>query len=140
MANNTSMTTDTNNRRAGLSRRDGADAEKIQQRRTAAPPVDIYENADELLVIADMPGVAQDAISISLDKMELTIDGRRTPENGAGSYLAAEGESLDYRRSFLLPQGIDADKIAAELRHGVLRVRLPKSAALKPRQIEVKAS
>jgi HSP20 family molecular chaperone IbpA len=112
--------------------------EKFEQRPTTAPLVDIYENADELLVVADMPGVAKDKIAINFDKGQLTIEGRRSPATGSG-LLAAEYRPLDFHRTFLVPQGIDTDKIAAELQHGVLRVHLPKSPSLKPRQIAVKA-
>lgn len=112
--------------------------EKIEQRPTTAPLVDIYENADELLVVADMPGVANDKVTINFDKGQLTIEGRRGETTGSG-LIAAEYRPLDFSRTFLVPQGIDTDKIEAELQHGVLRVHLPKSAALKPRQIQVKA-
>jgi HSP20 family molecular chaperone IbpA len=118
--------------------REGDAAEKMEQRPTTAPLVDIFENNDELLVVADMPGVAKDNVSINFDKGQLTIEGRRSATTGSG-LLAAEFRPLDYHRTFLVPQGIDTDKIAAELQHGVLRVHLPKSAALKPRQIAIKA-
>jgi len=113
--------------------------ERTQAKRTATPPVDIYENAEELLLVIDMPGVDQDGVAVNLEKRELVIEGKRARAAGENNPLVVEGEGLDYRRSFLLPQGIDAEKIAAELRQGVLRVRVPKAAAVKPRQIQVKA-
>jgi|SRR5688572_25230395 HSP20 family protein len=128
------MSTDTN-----LRKRPDDSAEKMQERPTTAPLVDIYENADELLVVADMPGVAKDQMSIHFDKGQLTIEGRRTRSTTEG-LLAAEYRTLDFHRQFLVPQGIDTDKIAAELERGVLRVHLPKSAALKPRQIAIKTA
>jgi HSP20 family molecular chaperone IbpA len=112
--------------------------EKLEQRPTTAPFVDIYENNDELLVVADLPGVAKDKMTINFDKGQLTIEGRRAATTGSG-LLAAEYRPVDFHRTFLVPQGIDTDKISAELQHGVLRVHLPKSASLKPRQIAVKA-
>jgi len=113
--------------------------EKMQASRAWAPPVDIYENADELLLVTDMPGVSQEGVTVNLEKRELLIEGRRTRgETGEENPVAREREALDYRRSFVLPQGIDAEKISAELRQGVLRVRVPKAAAVKPRQIQVK--
>jgi len=127
MSNDTSMQTRANDA-----------PEKLEQRPTTAPLVDIYENSDELLVVADLPGVAKDKMTINFDKGQLTIEGRRTPATGSG-LLAAEYRPLDFYRTFLVPQGIDTDKITAELQHGVLRVHLPKSASLKPRQIAVKA-
>jgi HSP20 family protein len=114
-----------------LRKRNESAPEKMPQRRTVAPPVDVFENKDELLILADLPGVAQDDVVVNLDKNQLTIEGR-CPS-------AADEDAFDYRRSFVVPQGIDADKIAANLTSGVLRLHLPKAAALKPRQIQVKA-
>ena len=74
---------------------------------------------------------AQDDVIVNLDKNQLTIEGRRP--NGT------DEDAFDYRRSFVVPQGIDADKIAANHKDGVLRLKLPKAAALRPRQIQVKA-
>jgi HSP20 family molecular chaperone IbpA len=106
--------------------------EKMAERPTFAPPVDIFENKDEVLILADVPGVTTESLSIHLDRDQLTIDARRP--------AAASGEeAFDYRRSFVVPHGIDADKIAAHLQNGVLRVTLPKPERIKPRQIEVKA-
>jgi HSP20 family protein len=110
----------------------GNNPEKLAQRATALPPVDIYENKDELLIVADLPGVAKDDLHIHFDKGQLRLEG------GVREF-AADEEPFDYRRTFVVPQGIDAEKISAQLLHGVLRVTMPKPAALKPRQIEVKA-
>jgi len=112
--------------------------EKTQQRRAVMPPVDIYENADEVLVMADLPGIGKDSLAIHLDKGQLTIEGTRR-ESSEGNGLAVEFGTTDYRRSFVLPPGIQSDGITAELNQGVLRVHLPKSAAQKPRQIQVNA-
>jgi HSP20 family molecular chaperone IbpA len=107
--------------------------EKMQQRPTLTPTVDIYENNDEVLILADLPGVAKADLAVHLEKGKLTIDGKRPPGGEPGA------EAFDYRRTFAVPQGIDAEKIVAGLTGGVLRLHLPKSAALKPRQIEIKA-
>ncbi|WP_410971859.1 Hsp20/alpha crystallin family protein, partial [Salmonella sp. SAL4445] len=90
-------------------------------RRTTTPAVDIYENKDEVLIVADLPGVSPDGIGIQFQKDELTIEGRRSsfPE---GSPLAAEFRPLDFQRTFVVPQGIQADGITAEMAHGVLKV------------------
>jgi len=119
-----------------LTNRDQSVPEKIQQRPAISPAVDIYENAEEVLVIADLPGVAQNSLSIRLEKGELTLEGRRS--EAAESVTPANVP--DYRRSFLVPQGIDAERIAAKLQGGVLRVHLPKHASLKPRQIPITTS
>src|SRR5262245_41861417 len=111
--------------------------EQTRERPMVAPPVDIFENADELLVLADVPGAAQDTITIDLNKGQLTLTARRVEPQGGTAASRAWG-AFDYYRTFLVPPGIDAEKIPAELSNGVLSVRLPKSAALKPRRIEVK--
>jgi HSP20 family protein len=120
-----------------LSRRQNGSAELVQQREAVAPPVDVYENGDELLLIADVPGAVHDGIDVQLEKGQLTIHAKRVDET-AGILVAAEYRSRDYFRVFSVPQGIDASKIDAQLTAGVLRLRLPKSESLKSRRIEVK--
>jgi HSP20 family protein len=111
--------------------------EAVQQREAIAPVVDVYENVDELLLLVDVPGAANDGIDVQLDKGQLTIMAKRG-EDTPGSLLAAEYRSCDYLRVFSVPQGIDPSKIDAQLSGGVLRLRLPKSESVKPRRIEVK--
>jgi len=103
--------------------------EKLQQRPTVTPAVDVFENKEELLVFADVPGVEKDDVTVNLEKNQLSLRAKRT----------VNGQAFDYARTFVVPQGIDAEQISAELKLGVLALRLPKSAALKPRQIAVKA-
>src|SRR5262245_50583743 len=114
------------NTSAQMQTREGSYPEKAQERRAVLPPVDIYENAEEVLVMADLPGIGKDSLTIHLDKGQLTIEGRRK-NAGEGNELAVEFGATDYRRSFVLPPGIQSDGITAELTHGVLRVHLPKS-------------
>lgn len=113
--------------------------ERVQQRDSLPPRVDVFESANELLVFADVPGVAKDAVTIHVDKGQLTLEARRGAREH-GSAILAEHRPLDYYRVFAVPQGIDASKIEAELSAGVLRVKLPKLDSLKPRKIEIKAS
>lgn len=112
-------------------------AEAMQQRPFVAPLCDIYENESEVLLVADLPGVGSDGLELSFDKGQLTLEARRRAETARP--VAAEFRPVDYRRTFVLPDGIDASKIAAELEAGVLRVHLPKAAPLRPRRIEVRA-
>jgi HSP20 family protein len=107
-------------------------------RPTQSPPVDVYENPDELLLVADMPGVTPDDVAIHLDQDELTIESHRKAALD-GKVIGSEVVLLDYRRSFTVPHGLDADKIRAEFSNGVLSLHLPKSPAIKPRQIQVRA-
>jgi HSP20 family molecular chaperone IbpA len=112
--------------------------ELVQQRQWRAPYVDIYENKDELLLIADIPGVETDKLKIQLDKNELTIEALRLPSQHK-NVLVSEFIGHDYRRTFVVPPGIDGQKIKAETKHGVLQLHLPKSETAKPKTIPVKA-
>jgi HSP20 family molecular chaperone IbpA len=112
--------------------------ELVQQRNWQSPPFDIYENEEELLLIADLPGVKTDHLKIHMNNNELTIEGLRTAVKH-DHVLAQESEVRDYRRTFVVPPGIDEERIKAETKYGVLRLHLPKSEAVKPRQIQVKA-
>lgn len=117
--------------------RDQAGRTEWRDRPVAAPTVDIFESKEEFLLFADMPGVAKDAITLHYEKGRLTVEGKRhvfVP----GDPIAAEYRPADFRRVFALPYGVDGDHIEADLEGGVLRVRLPKSEAFKPRQIAVR--
>jgi HSP20 family protein len=121
-----------------MTKHDDRKLERVQQRLTVAPRVDVYENANELLLVADVPGATKESVSIQLEKGQLTIEATRGPML-EGSPLVEEYRSADYARVFAIPQGIDAANIDAQLSSGVLRLRLPKSDALKPRRIDVRA-
>jgi len=112
---------------------------KNGDRPAVRPRVDVFENEAEYLVVADMPGVAKDAVDIRFEDGELRFEARRATEL-PGTALAEEYRPADYRRAFAMPEGVDAEKITAELANGVLSVRLPKSAAKRPHRIEVRAS
>jgi HSP20 family protein len=93
-------------------------------------PVDIYEGSDELLLLADLPGVEPEGLSVSYEAPELRIEGRRGAGDTAGVYT----------RTFRVSEQIDPNGISAELASGVLKLRLAKAAHTKPRKIEVRAS
>ena len=111
--------------------------EAVEDRPWVAPLVDVYENDNELLLIADLPGVTQDSLAINLEKDTLTLVGK-IHEEKSGHVLGQEFQPIDYRRSFTLPGGIAVAKISAELSNGVLHLHLPKSEEVKPRKIEIK--
>ena len=98
--------------------------------------MDICENEDEVLLLADLPAVGSGDLSIDLDKDELTLEARARPAREDGA-LREEFAPVGYRRAFIVPAGIDANKVSADLKQGVLWLHLPKSASLKPRQIVV---
>ncbi len=113
--------------------------EKTRQIPTLIPRVDIYENDDEILLFADMPGVSRNDITVHLDNGKLALSGVRRLEQSGVAHLEEFG-TVEYRRVFAVPQGIDMDKVNAELKDGVLRLHLPKSEAVRPKQIEIKAA
>lgn len=105
------------------------------------PMADIAETGDGISLMLEMPGVAPDAVDISLENRVLTIRGhaRMTrPENLQLVY--AEYREGDYERVFTLSEDFDPDRIEAQMRAGVLTLTLPRAAAAKPRKIEVKAA
>lgn len=114
-------------------------AERTHSGKVFSPPVDIYETKDDIVMIADMPGVAKDAIDINLEKGVLSIKGRVdsfTPDGFELTY--AEYDVGDYERSFTLDDTIEQEKIEASYNNGVLTLRLPKAEKVKPKKIEVK--
>jgi len=105
------------------------------------PRADIFETDELVTVVADMPGVNETAIDITLEKNTLTIRGFVKPETREGYTLSyAEYGVGDYERSFVLSNEIDREKIEASVKDGVLRLVLPKLDIAKVRKIKVKTS
>lgn len=105
-----------------------------------SPNVDILENADELTLVADVPGVTPDSIDIQYEQGELTLRGRVAPRNQQNTYLLNEYGVGDFYRVFQLGEGVDNAKISAEVANGVLTVHLPKLERVKPRKIAVQGA
>ena len=105
---------------------------------TFMPRIDVLETENELLLFADLPGVEQDNVDIRFENGELTLRARRTSPQANRTPLAFEYETGDYFRAFRITEQIDAEKIWAELKHGVLTLHLPKVETVKPRKITVK--
>lgn len=114
-----------------------------EEGRYVTPPVDIYETVEGLTVVADVPGLAQDQLDVSVDNRVLTIKGRVWSEPASATGRTAvlrEFEPTGYFRQFTLGEKIDAGRIGAELRHGVLTLRLPFAEKAKPQQIAVRVA
>lgn len=122
-----------------MTKRDQQAVESTRNLRQVVPLVDIYENNDEILLHAEMPGVKKDQITVNIDNGNLTLSGVRTL-SGDGVTDWAEFGDLEYQRVFSVPQTIDVEKVKAELKDGILALHLPKSEAAKPKTIEVKAA
>jgi HSP20 family protein len=102
-----------------------------------SPMVDIWENEQGLTVVADMPGVPADGLSVDLKDHVLTIFGRVAEPAKNRKSLIQEFEVGDYYRQFSLSELIDQEKITAAIKDGVLTVTLPKQAPSQPRKINV---
>ena len=105
------------------------------------PPADIYETKDQIVVLAEMPGVGPDGVDITLERRVLTIRGRSAASEHSGyQRVYNEYADGDYERVFTLSENIDRDRIEATLKDGVLHLVLPKAETAKPRRIELRAS
>jgi HSP20 family protein len=133
------MTTETTTqkREAALAR-----TEPVRSGPTFVPAVDIIEQDDKLVLLADMPGVRGDEVDVHFERGTLTIRGRVAPrqDEQKTSFWLREYGVGDFVRTFEVGDGIDAGKITAELRDGALTLHLPKVQALMPRKITVKSN
>lgn len=103
------------------------------------PSVDIYEDANQMVIKADLPEVEEKDIDIRIENNTLTIRGERKFEKKVAeeNYLRVERSYGAFSRSFALPSTVNPEGIQAEYRNGVLSVTLPKREESKPRQIKV---
>jgi HSP20 family protein len=104
------------------------------------PRVDIYESADEVVLQCDMPAVKPQDVDVRFEKGELSLYGKVQARPVPAQYLEEEYGIGDFYRSFAISPEIDATKISAEYRDGVLTVHLPKQERVKPKRIAVQAS
>jgi len=117
-----------------------AGTERTRECRCFVPHADIYEVDDQIVIVADVPGVDEKSVDLTLEKNILTINAYVDPEEMIDYALSfAEYEIGDYQRSFKLSDEIDREKIDATIKDGVLRLYLPKAAAARTRKIGVKA-
>jgi len=102
------------------------------------PPVDVIEDGNGILLVADMPGVNKEQLHLRIDSDTLTIEGEVTLPTAQGLQAGhAEVQLPRYRRSFTLSKELDPSQIAATFTHGALEVRIPKAPHAQPRRIEV---
>jgi len=116
-------------------------AERTRTRSVVAPRTDIYETDDGLVLLIDLPGVGRDAVEVLLERNVLTIRGRtedRPPEGFSPIYR--EYRPADFERSFTLSDELDAERIEAQVKDGVLRLFLPKVGPAQTKRIQVRAS
>jgi len=104
-----------------------------------SPAVDLYEDKNNFIVKVELPGMKREDIEVSLHDGALTISGERKSEEKFDDANLHRTERYfgRFQRSLLLPKAVQADKVAAQYRDGVLSITLPKSEEAKPKQIEV---
>ena len=103
------------------------------------PLLDVRETDDEYVVLADLPGVKPEDVSIEVNEQVLTISGSRVPvESGTAQTL--ERPYGSFVRSLTLPKGLDDERIVADYADGVLTLRIPKPAGLRPKRIAITGS
>jgi len=110
--------------------------------RTWAPPVDIYENGDNLVLKAELPGFNPDDVEIRVEDNTLYLKGERKFEKEVKeqSYHRVERSYGAFTRTFSLPNSVDADKVAANFKDGVLTLTMPKKEEAKPKTIKINVS
>lgn len=104
------------------------------------PRVDILERPDEMVLHLDLPGVKAEDVEVQFERGELTVKGTRHLPSLPGRSLVEEFGAGEYYRAFLISQDVAADRITAELKNGVLTVRLPRAEAARPRKIGVQVT
>jgi HSP20 family molecular chaperone IbpA len=116
-----------------------ATPERTNTRRVYSPRADVYETPEEIVVVADLPGVTEESLDITLEQRELTVRGTAAPTAPEGYRLIySEYGEGNYERRFILADSIDRTGIAATLKNGVLQLRLPKVKEALARKIPVK--
>lgn len=105
------------------------------------PATDIYATEQGIVVLADMPGVAEGGLEVTLENQVLTLVGRsETPTPEGRDALHREFGPAEYRRTFTLAEDIDREKITARIKAGQVRITLPKAAKAQPRRITVESA
>ena len=113
---------------------------EAELQRAVLPAVDVFEDDAGITLLADMPGVPKDRLELKVEGDTLSIEGQVVPQTPEGlEAVYAEVRIPRYRRTFTLSRELDASKVDASLKDGVLTLRIPKQAHAQPRRIEVQA-
>ncbi len=126
-----------------VARNEQASHNEAAQRSEVAlmPPVDVIEDSNGITLRADLPGVPKDKLKLQVESGTLTIEGEvaiQMPESMEATYV--EVDVPRFRRVFTLSKELDTGKVSADLKHGVLTLRIPKAEHAQPRRIDIKVS
>jgi len=112
-----------------------------QEQPALRPAVDVHENDDVIVLYAELPGVSQNNLNITIDNGSLQLEAKASintqPEMNV---VYAEFQTANYRRSFTLSNELDIENIEAKLSHGILQLIIPKKETIKPKKVEVKVA
>lgn len=102
------------------------------------PPVDVFEDEQAITLLADLPGVSREGLNVRIDGDSLLLEATADTAAPQGLELIyGEAQVAAYRRQFTLSRELDASRIEAQLRDGVLRLTIPKAESAKPRRVQV---
>jgi HSP20 family protein len=128
------------NAKQDVASKESTGVEKTARERATAliPAVDIFEDAHQITVQAEMPGVSKDKLNVQADRNELLIEGDMQIDMPTGmAALYADLQTTRYRRSFVLSGELETERIEATLKDGLLTVRIPKRVEFRTRRIKV---
>ena len=100
-----------------------------------SPAMDILDTGDEVVILAEVPGMSRDQINVQVDGAVVTISGDRTVDDTGGEVLVRERAAGNFNRSFSLAYELDPDRVSAKMENGLLRVSIPRRSA---RSVDVK--
>jgi HSP20 family molecular chaperone IbpA len=116
----------------------GTRQQQQPQQRHVVPPVDVFENDASITLLADLPGVAREQLQVRVDGDSLVLEAAAVVAGPADMELVyGELQCPSYRRQFTLSRELDASRIEAQLRDGVLQLTIPKADEARPRRIQV---
>ncbi len=120
-------------------RQDAARQDQGRPEPFIVPPVDVFEDESGITLLADLPGVARDRLAVRIDGETLTLEASAvTAQPNNMELVYGEAQVPSYRRQFTLSRELDASRIDASLKDGVLQLTIPKQEEAKPRRIEVR--
>ena len=130
---------DANTEKSEMTTRESTEASKRESEMTLRPQVDIFEDANGITLMADMPGVSRECLNIEVDKDMLLVEGDARVDMPDGmEAVHADVRSTQYRRSFALSSELEVDEIDASLKDVVLNIHIPMRPEVQPRKIEVR--